>query len=157
MKITPTADGGLHIATEDAADWMLLSGITNDALTRKGKLSHRLGERITNAVAAEDWLDYIAPEIEAGFSASVLHVTTAIATARVDSGGAIGSLIIPRSESLHWYSALNQARLSLEDTHKFGPNEDIKADLLPPKRRAAFLRSQFYSAIQSMLLTVGLD
>ena len=156
MKINPILDGGLRIDAEDAGDWRLLSGITGDAMSRDNKLSHRLGEFITDDEVALDWLEYIVPELEDGFTAAVLHVTTAIAAARVESGGGPGPLWIRRDDVFHWYSALNQARLALEESHHFGPGEHIDPAKLSPVRRSAFLRSQFYCAIQSMLLSQGM-
>lgn len=156
MKIMPTLDGGLRIDAEDKDDWRLLSGITGDAMSRDDKLSHRLGEFITDEAVALDWLEYIVPELEDGFSAAVLYVTTAIASARVESGGGPGPLWITRDDVFHWYSALNQARLAIEEIHHFGPGAGIHPDELPPARRSVFLRSQFYCAIQSMLLAQGM-
>lgn len=156
MKIMPTLDGGLRIDAEDKEDWRLLSGITGDAMSRDDKLAHRLGEFITDEAVALDWLEYIVPELEDGFNAAVLHVTTAIASARVESGGGPGPLWITRDEVFHWYSALNQARLAIEESHHFGPGEFIDPAQLPTARRSVFLRSQFYCAIQSMLLAQGM-
>jgi hypothetical protein len=156
MKIMPTLDGGLRIDAEDKDDWRLLSGITGDTMSREDKLSHRLGELITDQEVALDWLEYIVPELEDGFTSAVLHVTTAIASARVESGGGPGPLWITREEIFQWYSALNQARLAIEDSHHFGPGELIDPEELPAARRSPFLRSQFYCAIQSMLLTQGM-
>lgn len=156
MKIMPTLDGGLRIDAEDKGDWRLLSGITGDAMSRDDRLSHRLGEFISDKDVALDWLEYIVPELEDGFTAAVLHVTTAIAAARVESGGGPGPLWIKRDDVFHWYSALNQARLALEEAHHFGHGENIDPAELPPARGAAFLRSRFYCAIQSMLLAQGM-
>ena len=156
MTIMPTNEGGLRIEIEDAGDWVLLGGITADAMSREDKLSHRLGEFITDEEVVMDWLEFMVPELEDGFNAAMLHVTTAIATARVEHSGGAGLLIITREELFHWYSALNQARLALEETHQFGPGERIDPAVLPDRRREPFLRSQFYCAIQSLLLTVGM-
>lgn len=156
MTIAPTEDGGLRMEIEDPGDWVLLGGITADAMSREDKLAHRLGEFITDEQIVMDWLEFMVPELEDGFNAALLHVTTAIATARVESCGGQGHLTIARDELFHWYSALNQARLALEETHRFGPGERIDPAALPANRRAPFLRSQFYCAIQSLLLEMGM-
>ena len=156
MTITPTEDGGLRIEIEDGGDWVLLGGITADAMSREDKLAHRLGEFITNEEVVMDWLEFMVPELEDNFNAAVLHVTTAIASARVESSGEIGAITIAQDELYYWYSALNQARLALEETHGFGPSDKIDPAELPMRRREPFLRSQFYCAIQSLLLSVGI-
>ena len=152
MKIMPTLEGGLRIDAEDAGDWQLLTGITNDAVSCDENLAHRLGSLITDEDVAPDWKEYIVPDLEAGFSADVLHVTTSIASARLESGGGPGPLWITRDDAFHWYSALNQARLAIEERHRFGPSESIDPADLAPVPRSGFLRSQFYCVIQSLLL-----
>ena len=75
-----------------------------------------------------------------------------IETARSEASGGVGPLwIIPR-EVQRWYGALNQARLALEAIHHFGPSDGIDPDKLAPEKRGAFMRSQFYCALQSALL-----
>ena len=156
MTISPMKDGGLRIDIEDAGDWVLLGGITADAMSREDKLSHRLGEFITDEEVVMDWLEFMVPELEDVFNAAVLHVTTVVATARVESPGGGGHLVIARKDRFHWYSALNQARLALEETYQFGASERIDPDALPARRREPFLRTRFYCEIQSLLLDMGL-
>lgn len=148
----PTLEGGLRIDTEDTGDWKLLNGITNDAVSCDENLALRLGSLITDEEVAPDWKEYVVPDLADGFSADVQYVTTAIASAQLESAGAPGPLWITRDGALHWYSALNQARLAIEEHHHFGPGENINPAGLPPARRSAFLRSQFYCAVQSLLL-----
>ena len=152
MKIIPTLEGGLMIDADDPGDWQLLKGITTDAVASDEKLARRLGNLIADDDLALDWKEYVVPDLEAGFSADVLYVATSITAARVDSGGGPGPLWITRDDAFQWYSALNQARLALEERFHFGPSQVIDPGELPPLRRAAFLRSQFYCAIQSLLL-----
>ena len=147
-----TLEGGLRIDTEDAGDWQLLQGITNDAVSCDENLAHRLGDLITDEDVAHDWREYIVPDLEEGFSSDVLHVTTAIASAQLESAGGPGPLWITPDDAFQWYSALNQARLAIEERHRFGPSENINPASLPPARQSAFLRSQFYCVVQSMLL-----
>ena len=152
MKILPTLEGGLRIDTEDAGDWQLLQGITNDAVSCDESLAHRLGNLITDPDVAPDWKEYIVPDLEEGFHSDLSHVAASIAAARLEATGGPGPLWITRGESQQWYSALNQARLSIEERFHFGSTEPIDAAGLPPFRRAAFLRSRFYWAVQSLLL-----
>jgi hypothetical protein len=148
----PTLEGGLRLDAEDDGDWKLLQGITHDAVSCDEKLAERLGNLITDGDVAPDWREFIVPDLEAAFHADLTHVATAIAAARVECGGGPGPLWITREEAFHWYSALNQARLALEEVHHFGPAETIHPGDLPPARRSPFLRSQFYCAVQSLML-----
>jgi len=148
----PTLEDGLRIEIEDSGDWHLIKSITHDAVSCEEKLANRLGDLIKDPAVAPDWREYIVPDLEEGFSKDLLYVATAIAAARVESGGGPGPLWITRDDSLRWYSALNQARLALEERFHFGPGEAVDPAGLAPARRSAFLRSQFYCAIQSLLL-----
>jgi hypothetical protein len=152
LKILPTLEGGLRIDAEDPGDWSLLQGITRDAVSCDGHLANRLGSLITDQDVAPDWLEYIVPDLDEAFRTDLSHVSTAIAAARVEAGGMAGPLWITREDGLYWYSALNQARLALEEIHHFGPSDGLDPLTLPPGNRSAFLRSQFYCAIQSLLL-----
>lgn len=152
MKILPTLEGGLRIDTEDSADWHLLASIGNDALDRKHRLADQLGGLITADEVADDWREYIIPDLDAAFQSDMDRVTTAIRLAYEAAHGGAGLLWIERDEGPTWYSALNQARLALEERHHFGPSEQIPIQSLPAPQRAAFLRSQFYCAFQSLLL-----
>jgi hypothetical protein len=152
MKIMQTLEGGLRLDAEDASDWLLLTSITNDAVSGDENLARRLGRLITDPQVAPDWQDYVVPDLEDAFNADVQHVTTAIASARLESCGGPGPLWITPDDAMAWYSAFNQARLALEDCYRFGPSEKINLASLPPVNRSAFIRSQFYCAVQSLLL-----
>ena len=152
MKIIPTLKGGLRIDTDAPGDWALLNGIANDALSCEASLAQRLGNLITDDDITADWQDFVIPDLEEQFSSALLYVTTAIASAHLESADGPGLLWINREDGFQWYSALNQARLAIEQQCQFGPSEALNPDEFPPKRRSAFLRSQFYMAIQSLLL-----
>ncbi len=152
MKIMPTLEGGLRIDAEDDGDWQLLSGITHDAVSCDEKLSRRLGRLITDKDVAPDWLEYVVPDLEDGFHSHLAHLAAAITAARFEAAGGSGLLWITRDDGFHWYSALNQARLALEERFHFGPADLMDPAELPSAHRSAFLRSQLYCAIQSLLL-----
>jgi hypothetical protein len=152
MKIMPTLEGGLRIDAEDDGDWKLLQGITHDAVSCDEDLAGRLGRLIADEDVAADWNEFIIPDLDEAFHADLSHVAASIAAARVDCGGGSGPLWITRDDALHWYSSLNQARLAIEEIHRFGSSEDMPHEALSPRSRNAFLRSRFYCAIQSILL-----
>lgn len=152
MKVMPTLEGGLRIDVEDAADWQLLNCINDDAISHDESLASRLGNLITDADVAPDWQEYIVPDLDAGFHLDLAHVAAAIAAAHLEAGGGPGYLWITPDDGLRWYSALNQARLELEERYHFGPSESLDRDELPPIKQSASLRSRFYCAIQSILL-----
>ena len=112
----------------------------------------RLADAIGDQEIAGDWSEWVVPELEEGFEAELGHVKMVIETARSEASGGVGPLwIIPR-EAQRWYGALNQARLALEAIHHFGPSDGIDPDKLATEKRGAFMRSQFYCALQSALL-----
>lgn len=148
----PTLEGGLRVDAETPGDWQVLGGITNDALGCDEPLAQRLGNLITDDAVAPDWRDLVVPDLDVAFSSDLLHVSTAVKSARLESAGGPGPLWITREDGFRWFSALNQARLALEEQFHFGPGETIDPASLAPGHRSAFLRSQFYCAIQSLLL-----
>lgn len=152
MKILPTLEGGLRIEAEEPGDWLLLQGIPHDAVSWDEKLARRLGQLITDEATAADWNDYVIPDLDAGFSAEVLHVSTAITAARCEAGGGPGAVWITREDGFQWYSTLNQARLALEERFHFGTRDTIDPASLAPVPRAALLRSHLYCAVQGLLL-----
>jgi hypothetical protein len=152
MKIMPTLEGGLRIDIEDDGDWKVLMGITHDALACDESLGRRMGNLITDEEVAPDWEEYIIPDLEESFQGELSHVATAVAAARLECGGGAGPLWIKRDDAGAWYGALNQARLALEEIHHFGPGEKLNPAALSAGSRNAFLRSQFYCAVQSLLL-----
>jgi hypothetical protein len=157
VKIMPTLEGGLRIEFEDDADWRVLGGIVGDAVSCDRTLAARLGSAVGDADVAADWLEFVVPELERSFEADLVHVGRALESARRVAAGGSGCLWVKREDALHWYGALNQARLALEEIHRFGPAEVVDPEHLSPQRRAPFLRSQFYCAVQSLLLAHVMD
>ena len=83
---------------------------------------------------------------------------TAQAEVEVGDEEATGELFIRREEAEDWYGALNQARLGLESRYEFGQLEQIEGpEDFPDDKRYAYVRSQFYSSLQSVLLEYVLE
>jgi len=152
MKVMPTLEGGLRIDTEDPSDWELLRSILSDANGCGVDLASRLGGIISEEAGAEDWHEYIVPDLRESFQDELAQVGAAIESAVFHSASGPGPLWITRDDVFPWYSSLNQARLAIEEHFHFGQRETIDPKGLTPERRAAFIRSKFYCAIQSLLL-----
>jgi hypothetical protein len=152
MKVGPTLEGGLRIDAEDLSDWEILHAILHDAKRTENDLADSLGGLILEEAGAEDWRDFVVPDLRDEFDSQLSKVTKIIEGAMEKSGGDPGSIWIGKADGFIWYGALNQARLALEDLHHFGPSEDVSMEELHPARRSAYFRSQFYLAIQSLLL-----
>lgn len=152
MKVAPTLEGGLRIDAEDLGDWEVLHAILHDAKRGDSDLAGNLGNLISEDAGAEDWQEYVVPDLRSEFEHQLEKVSTTIESAMDQTGGGPGSIWISRADGFLWYGALNQARLAIEELHHFGPTDAVSMDDLPPARRSAFFRSQFYLAIQSLLL-----
>lgn len=156
----PTLEGGLRIDVETATDWLVLEQIAPDALQGGAeKLPERLG-----ALMDEDsnWEEVVIPELQDYFTGQLRKVTEAIVQAQ-DEAKEVGDptggeVFIKRDDGSEWYGALNQARLALETRYKFGSSQGVReVDSFSPAKRSAFIRSQFYCALQTVLLEHVLD
>jgi Domain of unknown function (DUF2017) len=152
MKAMPTLEGGLRIDSEDASDWELLRAIITDANGCEVDLASRLGGLIPEETGGLDWEEYVVPDLREEFQDGLAQVGAAIESAIHHAAGEGGPIWITPEDVIPWYSALNQARLALEEHFKFGPSEEIEVTTLPPEQHAAFIRSEFYSMVQELLL-----
>jgi hypothetical protein len=152
MKAMPTLEGGLRIDTEDGSDWELLRSIITDANGCEADLASRLGALISEEAGSEDWQEYVVPDLREEFQDELAQVGATIEAAIHHASGAAGPIWITPDDVSPWYSSLNQARLAIEEHFQFGQREITGIKKLTPERRAAYLRSQFYSAIQGLLL-----
>ena len=156
MNIIPTLEGGLRVDLEEATDWLLLRHLIDDACHRDMSLAEELGSEIPERQLKEDWLDFVVPDLKEEFATSLEKVREVMAKAVEDyqqSDEDTGSLWITRDLGYDWYSSFNQARLAIESRYGFGdaPKEEILEDG-DPSKRSAYYRSQFYGAVQGLLL-----
>ena len=152
MKVAPTLEGGLRIDPETAEDWHVLRAILIDANSHDTDLATRLGGMVTDERIAEDWRDFVVPDLRESFADDLNQIQAAIETAAAFPKDGASPIWITRDDAFSWYSALNQARLALEETYGFGPDPESDPSNLQPVRHEALLRSQFYCALQSFLL-----
>lgn len=155
MKVMPTLEGGLRIAVETATDWLVLEQIAADALQGgEEKLPSRLSALMDEE---SEWEEIVIPELKDFFSGQLHKVADTVHQAQKDADPAAeppeGKVFIVREDGQQWYGALNQARLALESRYKFGPTQEVsEVNSFPVAKRSAFIRSQFYCALQSVLL-----
>lgn len=151
MRIAPTLNGGLRIDAGGPGDWEVLRCIVLDARWGGRDLARRLGGLIHDEQDPGDWEEFVVPELQAAFEGQLTSVAQAIEQAARQCGGQAGPLLVGREDAEAWYGALNQARLALEAEHSFGPRGEAPGPA-DPVRRSAYFRSQFYLAVQQMLL-----
>ncbi len=152
MRIAPTLEGGLRIDPETPDDWLILHAILLDANGAEPDLAEQLGGMVTHERLAEDWQDIVVPDLRESFSDSLYHIQAVIDTAAALPKDSVCPIWITREESLNWYSALNQARLALEKKYGLGSYSESDPANISPIRHEALIRSQFYCALQSLLL-----
>ncbi len=121
MKIAPTIEGGLRIDPETKEDWHILRAIALDANGSDTDLADRLGDLIDDERISEDWRDVVVPDLRESFADDLHHIYAAIEAASAFHNGGESPVWITSEDAFTWYSALNQARLSLEEKYAFGP------------------------------------
>ena len=157
MNIVPTLEGGLKIEVEASIDWIALERIASDALPGGAQeLPTTLGALMDEE---SEWNELVVPELEELFNDQLHKVRTRIEAAQQEaSSPSGGTLFILREEGGDWYGALNQARMALVSRYQFGESEDLGAvEEFPPPKRSAYIRNQFYRALQSVLLEHLID
>jgi hypothetical protein len=152
MKVAPTLEGGLRIDPETAEDWHVLRAILIDANSHDTDLATRLGGMVTDERVAEDWREFVVPDLRESFADDLNQIQAAIESAAAIPKDGASPIWITRDDAFSWYGALNQARLALEEKYGFGPDPESDPSNLQPVRHEALLRSQFYCALQSFLL-----
>jgi hypothetical protein len=147
MKVAPTLKGGLRIDAETPLDWMVLRCIPHDARGGGLDLADRVSAPMAADPGAEDWRDYVVPDLRDGFNAQLAVIERALAAA--GDGDEPGRIFITREDAELWYGGLNQARLALEERYSLS---NAALPEMTPGKRSAWFRSQFYLHVQSLLL-----
>jgi len=157
MKILPTIEGGLRIDPENAADWHILRAIVLDANGHQIDLATRLGEMISHEKISEDWQDIVVPDLRESFADDLHHVYASIETAAAFPNESGTPIWITRADAHQWYSALNQARLAIEEKYQFGNNPESDPKNRKPLRHEALVRSRIYCGLQTLILDHALS
>lgn len=112
-----------------------------------------------------DWADYVAPDLESGFAAARNQVSRDLAMAAAEAGGEDPPerVEVPLEAAEAWYSALNQARLLMNEaqgvaealeTFRWQDLTDEDRARTDPRGLLLLAQYEFYTAIQSVLLEI---
>ncbi|GAA5494624.1 hypothetical protein SAMN02745181_3097 [Rubritalea squalenifaciens DSM 18772] len=150
MRVAPTLEGGLRIDADNPHDWLILEMICTDAANMPGKC---LPDRLSAFMETDDdWDEFVTPELRDQFASQIVHVSKAISSAEKEND-LTGSLFIQAADAETWYGAINQARLSLEAQFRLSNyTDEEEIDEEDTHILAAYVRNQFYSSMQSILL-----
>lgn len=155
MNVEPTMEGGLRVSAETSEDWLFLRAIVHDA-DGELDLAERLGEGVCEDAEAAgriaDWQEFVVPDLREEFLGQVAIVREAIEKEWKSKTGQRGSIRIRPEDADAWYGTLNQARLQLHERFSFADEESPPPKTQPVALRAAWERTQFYLALQSVLL-----
>ncbi len=157
MKAYPIPQGGIHIELEDADDWRLLARMLRDARDDAFDLAANVGGHIPDEEIAEDWQDFVMPDLRDQFDGQLERVTSAIARAHEAHQGGGGRVLVARDAGADWYGVLNRARLALESRYKLAEERGDGEEGPARGEHAARLRDRLYCALQSLLLDHAFD
>jgi hypothetical protein len=154
----------------------LLRQVAEDA-TVAGETAHKrlfpppihVAENDDDDEFLEDWKDFVADELEAQFAGDVGTVLADLDNVRPHRGNAGKEvqerrhlLEVPLDHARAWFSALNQARLMLDQKYNLHPggenefrlfvSEEESGDIDVKDRLAVYMRYEFYAAIQEWLV-----
>ena len=150
MKLVPTLEGGLRLDAESPVDVRFLQAIVHDAASHD--LARNLGGLMTDETLAQDWEDFVIPDLQDGFDHQIDHVSRALEAALAAPGDATATLWIKPADAPAWYGALNQARLALEEIHGLSRLERSDLAGANPALLSAVFRCRFYQEFQERLL-----
>lgn len=114
----------------------------------------------------EDWKEYVTDELNTQFASDIgilLDDMDGLETVKTGKKGheATCQLTVPMDHGPAWFSALNQARLLLDQQYtlhpqgeEFEPDTDpvLIGDVDPAQRFAAYMRYEFYAVIQEWIV-----
>lgn len=155
MKAFPIPNGAIRIEVEDADDWRLLTHLLVDAGDPTYDPAADASGRMMDDEVAEDWREYVVPDLKDQFDATLNHVSNIIEAACRGHEGGKGGVTITLDHCHDWYGVLNRARLALEAKHRLAVHKNNPS--AEPEIRAARLRDRLYCALQSLILDHAFD
>lgn len=151
MKVGPTVDGRLKLTLENPEDYALMSMLLRDA-SDDGEVEN-LVNRIGKNSTEEDWEEFVKPELISQFNADLLKVSNTLKEIIDTDTADQTDLFISNDDCREWYSAINQARLSLEEEYTLSEVKyDYDPATLSPEQLEPLLRDNFYLFLQDLIL-----
>lgn len=148
MNVSFTIDGGLRLEVESPDDWSILRFLPYDAEHGGIGLVDRLGAPLDEPDARKDWEEFVADDLREMFDRQVITVHGHIEQAARAAEEGPGHLMITADNVEVWFATFNQARLALEARYQFHGAAKTESS----ERMFAYQRSQFYTAIQGLIL-----
>jgi len=155
MKAFPIPHGAIRIEVEDADDWRLLTRLLVDARDPTYDPAAYVTGRMMDEEVAEDWQEFVGPDLREQFDQSLVRVSSSIEEACKAHEGGKGGVDITLDRCQDWYGVLNRARLALEARHQLAANRGTAP--AAPEAYAARLRDRLYCALQSLILDHAFD
>ena len=114
-------------------------------------------DEVNEAVA--DWKEFVVPDLRSQFNEALdqLEADLAQATKSRSRMKDRYRVEIRSDHAALWFSALNQARLVLQEKHKFPEDAEVRSiiEMLSSKQWRAYFQSRFYAELQCWLLEFG--
>jgi hypothetical protein len=102
---------------------------------------------------AEDWRNYVEPELRQLFQSSLEVIEGDVKALRLNRKAGEATLVIPVNHLESWIHGLNQARLALTARHDFDEKDmDRVVPLIGDERSFALLQVRFYGILQELFL-----
>ena len=111
------------------------------------------------AETVADWKEFVVPDLHLQFEEALNQMEgdlSSAASSKEDSGNTY-AIEIPLSHVPQWYSALNQARLVLQEKYRLPAESNPMSveELIAKGQWRAYIQSRFYAELQCWLLEFG--
>lgn len=172
MKFVVTETGAL-LADLDRIEYMLLTQVadaadyTDSVLVRRRLFPEPVGGDLDGKVRREineDWQEHVIPDLENSFRRALETFEADVANARLGQAEGNGvfdgqpstyNVEIPMEHTDAWCSALNQARLALNEKYDLdllGNEEEEDEAAIASAEWLARLQNEYYGMIQELLI-----
>jgi len=92
MRARPQANGAIRIELDDADDWKILSRMLLDAHDPEFDLAADVAGQMPDGEVADDWRDFVIPDLRDGFDTGLRRVTKAVERGFAACHGGQGTL-----------------------------------------------------------------
>ena len=116
-----------------------------------------VGEVVYQNIA--DWKEFVVPDLRSQFDEALDQLESDVAKAKKAKSRSKDrySMEIQMGHVAHWFSALNQARLVLQEKYQFPEEAEASslAAMFAKGQWRAYFQSRFYAELQCWLLELG--